>query len=66
MDVQRIAELELLRLVVVLSAEADGLQLVLTAAANLLWFDATVDITDEVIAALRATAGNSPGGQPAD
>jgi Skp family chaperone for outer membrane proteins len=27
---------------------------VLTAAANLLWFDATVDITDEVIAALRA------------
>ena len=35
-------------------ARERGARLVLTAAANLLWFDATVDITDEVIAALRA------------
>ena len=44
-------------------ARQRGAKLVLTAAANLIWFDAIVDITDEVIAAMRARANTDPGEQ---
>lgn len=37
-------------------AAARGAKLVLTAATNMIWFDASIDITDEVIAAMRARA----------